>query len=58
MATCQALWFVADPLEEPEPDFRAFTQMDVVAAVSRASKHGKSQVLRSATNLTHNPAHG
>jgi putative hydrolase of the HAD superfamily len=58
MATCQALWFVADPLEEPEPDFRAFTQMDVVTAVSRASKHGKSQVLRSATNLTHNPAHG
>jgi len=57
MATCQALWFVADVREEPEPDFRAFTQMDVMTAVSRASKRGKSQVLRSATNLTHNPAH-
>lgn len=33
--TCQALWFVADELEEPEPDFRAFSQMDVLIAVSR-----------------------
>jgi putative hydrolase of the HAD superfamily len=57
MTTCQALWFVADAQEEPEPDFRAFTQMDVLTAVSRASKRGKSQVLRSATNVTHNPAH-
>jgi len=57
MATCQALWFVADGQEEPEADFRAFTQMDVLTAVSRASKTGKSQVLRSATNVTHNPAH-
>jgi len=57
MATCQALWFVADVREEPEADFRAFSQMDVLTAVSRASKRGKSQVLRSATNLTHNPAH-
>jgi putative hydrolase of the HAD superfamily len=57
MTTCQALWFVADSQEEPEPDFRAFTQMDVLTAVSRASKRGKSQVLRSATNVTHNPAH-
>ncbi len=57
MATCQALWFVADAQEEPEPDFRAFTQMDVLTAVSRASNPGKSQVLRTATNLTHNPAH-
>jgi len=36
MMTCQALWFVADPVEEPEPDFRAFSQMDVMTAVSRA----------------------
>lgn len=35
MKTCQALWFVADDLEEPEPDFRAFSQMDVLIAVSR-----------------------
>jgi FMN phosphatase YigB (HAD superfamily) len=36
MRTCQALWFVADVVEEPEPDFRAFSQMDVLIAVSRA----------------------
>jgi putative hydrolase of the HAD superfamily len=36
MKTCQALWFVADEIEEPEPDFRAFSQMDVLIAVSRA----------------------
>ena len=36
MVTCQALWFVADEQQEPEPDFRAFTQMDVLTAVSRA----------------------
>jgi len=35
MKTCQALWFVADVVEEPEPDFRAFSQMDVLIAVSR-----------------------
>jgi putative hydrolase of the HAD superfamily len=35
MHTCQALWFVADEVEEPEPDFRAFTQMDVLTAVNR-----------------------
>ena len=35
MKTCQALWFVADEVEEPEPDYRAFTQMDVLTAVSR-----------------------
>ncbi|HET8528831.1 MAG TPA: HAD family hydrolase [Gaiellaceae bacterium] len=35
MATCQALWFVADEDEEPEPDFRAFTQVDVLTAVKR-----------------------
>jgi putative hydrolase of the HAD superfamily len=37
MSTCQALWFVADEVEEPEPDYRAFTQMDVLTAVSRLS---------------------
>jgi putative hydrolase of the HAD superfamily len=36
MRTCQALWFTADVDEEPEPDFRAFSQMDVMTAVSRA----------------------
>jgi putative hydrolase of the HAD superfamily len=35
MKTCQALWFVADEVEEPEPDFRAFSQMDVVTVVGR-----------------------
>lgn len=35
MKTCQALWFVADEIEEPEADFRAFSQMDVLIAVSR-----------------------
>ena len=35
MKTCQALWFVADEDEEPEPDFRAFTQMDVLTVVNR-----------------------
>jgi putative hydrolase of the HAD superfamily len=35
MKTCQALWFVADESDGPEPDFRAFTQMDVVTAVRR-----------------------
>jgi putative hydrolase of the HAD superfamily len=37
MHTCQALWFVADEDETPEPDFRAFTQMDVLTAVNRLS---------------------
>ena len=36
MHTCQALWFRADEDPEgPEPDFRAFTQMDVITAVRR-----------------------
>jgi putative hydrolase of the HAD superfamily len=35
MHTCQALWFRADDGEGPEPDFRAFTQMDVMTAVRR-----------------------
>ena len=38
MKTCQALWFRAEEDEEqPEPDFRAFTQMDVLTAVRRLS---------------------
>ena len=36
MKTYQALWFVADEIEEPAADFRAFSQMDVLIAVSRA----------------------
>jgi putative hydrolase of the HAD superfamily len=35
MSTCQALWFHADADEEPEPDFRAFTQMDVLTIAER-----------------------
>jgi len=36
MRTCQALWFVADATEDaPEPEFRAFTQMDVLTVVRR-----------------------
>ncbi len=38
MATCQALWFEADATEGTrEPDFRAFTQMDVLTVVGRLS---------------------
>ncbi|MGH2998688.1 MAG: HAD family hydrolase [Gaiellaceae bacterium] len=38
MHTCQALWFRADEDEDaPEPDFRAFTQMDVMTLVRRLS---------------------
>ena len=34
--TCQALWFVADATEgAPEPEFQAFTQMDVLTVVGR-----------------------
>ena len=36
MHTCQALWFRADDdADAPEPEFRAFTQMDVLTAVLR-----------------------
>jgi HAD superfamily hydrolase (TIGR01549 family) len=36
ISTCQALWFRADEGDGgPEPDFRAFTQMDVLTAVRR-----------------------
>lgn len=38
MHTCQAVWFRADDdLAAPEPDFQAFTQMDVMTAVNRLS---------------------
>lgn len=40
MRTCQALWFRAED-GEPEPDFRAFTQMDVVTAVNRLTVSAK-----------------
>jgi putative hydrolase of the HAD superfamily len=35
MTTCQALWFQVDADEAPEPDYRAFTQMDVLTIASR-----------------------
>ena len=35
MRTCQALWFNADEDDTIEPDWRAFTQMDVLSAVRR-----------------------
>jgi HAD superfamily hydrolase (TIGR01509 family) len=36
MHTCQALWFRADDDPgAPEPEFQAFTQMDVITAVNR-----------------------
>ncbi len=36
MHTCQALWFRADDdADAPEPEYRAFTQMDVLTAVLR-----------------------
>jgi putative hydrolase of the HAD superfamily len=39
MRTCQALWFRADDdPAAPEPDFQAFTQMDVLTAVRRLSE--------------------
>lgn len=37
MRTCQALWFRAEEDEAIEPEFRAFTQMDVLTAVLRLS---------------------
>lgn len=38
MRTCQALWFTADDdAGAPEPDFCAFTQMDVLTVVRRLS---------------------
>src|SRR3954467_3645326 len=39
MPTCQAVWFRADEdANAPEPDFRAFTQMDVLTVVRRLSE--------------------
>jgi putative hydrolase of the HAD superfamily len=36
MTTVQAYWFRADPDDrEPEPDFEAFTPMDILNVVSR-----------------------
>jgi putative hydrolase of the HAD superfamily len=36
MHTCQAVWFTADDATDaPEPDFQAFTQMDVLTVVGR-----------------------
>jgi len=38
MHTCQALWFRADEdPDAPEPEYRAYTQVDVMTAVSRLS---------------------
>lgn len=38
MHTCQAVWFRADDAPDaPEPEFRAFTQMDVLTVVKRLS---------------------
>jgi putative hydrolase of the HAD superfamily len=40
MHTCLALWFRADEDEKaPEPEFRAFSQMDVMTAVSRLGQN-------------------
>ena len=41
MHTCLALWFRADEDDDgaPEPGFRAFTQMDVMTAVSRLEQN-------------------
>lgn len=38
MHTCQALWFEADEDPAIEPEFQAFTQMDVVTAVRRLTE--------------------
>jgi HAD superfamily hydrolase (TIGR01509 family) len=41
MHTCQSLWFRADDdPAAPEPDFQAFTQMDVLTAVNRIAEAG------------------
>ena len=47
MTTVQALWFRADDTPGIEPDFMAFTPMDVLNAVAATSAlSAKSQVLR------------
>ena len=51
MATVQALWFRADDTPGIEPDFMAFTPMDVLNAVRRLARvKTESQVLRSSAN--------
>jgi putative hydrolase of the HAD superfamily len=41
MRTCQSLWFRADDdPAAPEPDFQAFTQMDVLTAIRRLAEAG------------------
>ena len=52
MVTVQALWFAADDAPGlPEPDFMAFTPMDVLTAVRRRSCCGlKCQDLNPAAN--------
>jgi putative hydrolase of the HAD superfamily len=43
MTTMQALWFRADEAQNaPEPDFQAFTQMDVLNVVRRLDGRGSS----------------
>src|SRR5262249_54345384 len=38
MTTAQALWFRADDIPEIEPDFQAFTAVDVVSIVRRLAR--------------------
>jgi FMN phosphatase YigB (HAD superfamily) len=38
MTTVQALWFRADDTQGSEPDFMAFTPMDVLNAVQRLAR--------------------
>ena len=38
MTTVQALWFTADDTQGIEPDFMAFTPMDVLNAVRRLAR--------------------
>ncbi len=38
MTTVQALWFKADDIPEIEPDFQAFTAVDVLSIVRRLAR--------------------
>jgi len=38
MTTIQALWFRADDIPEIEPDFQAFTAMDVLNIAQRLAR--------------------
>jgi len=40
MRTVQAMWFRADDNPEIEPDFRAFTAIDVLNVVSELTAEG------------------